>query len=378
MQPLWFRPVLKSFVVKFRLLPVLSAPIVRNSRGPDPRPALPIEEREPRRNGTATSPQPSSSTSIVSSPSIERPWPPWAYLALGLATAPVFAWTPVLGFMGWFLGSLCHEMGHSAVAWFFGMPAFPAIRLDGHAASIHQDQVLFLALLVWAVLGALAWSRREHLLQAITLGVVTLLYPAFAFTGGKEILHLLGGHLGELAMASYCFVHVLDGGFTQGPVERTLYGTLGWHLLGRNVLLCTGLVFRSDARAAYAENGSFGLANDYIRVAEDVLGWSLPAVAIAMLLVCLVPLPLALWVWIGRVESAHAEEPASNLGGIGRPRQTGAPGVAIQMPRKNIVAASDGSGTVHHQPHPRPRVDHGAPDRAAAGPQRALREPRRE
>lgn len=226
----------------------------------------------------------------------------WGYLALGLLTAPVFALTPVLGFMGWFLGSLCHEMGHSAVSWCFGMPAFPAIRLDGHAASIHQDQVLVLALAAWAALGALAWARREHKVQAIALGVVTLLYPAFAFTGGKELLHLLGGHLGELAMACYCFVLVLDGGFTQGPVERALYGTLGWHLLGRNVLLCVGLVFRREAREAYSENGSFGLANDYIRVAEDVLGWSLPGVAMVMLLVCLVPLPSALWIWISRHE----------------------------------------------------------------------------
>ena len=29
----------------------------------------------------------------------------------------------------------------------------------------------------------------------------------------------------------------------KGPLERTLYGTVRWHLLGRNVLLCFGLGF---------------------------------------------------------------------------------------------------------------------------------------
>src|SRR5258705_8248603 len=31
---------------------------------------------------------------------------PWLYLGIGLVTAPVFALTPFLGFMGWFLASL--------------------------------------------------------------------------------------------------------------------------------------------------------------------------------------------------------------------------------------------------------------------------------
>ena len=51
-----------------------------------------------------------------------------AKLGMGALLAPVFSLTPILQYMGWFLGSLCHEIGHSVVAWVFGMPAFPAIR----------------------------------------------------------------------------------------------------------------------------------------------------------------------------------------------------------------------------------------------------------
>src|SRR5262245_29502819 len=73
---------------------------------------------------------------------------PWIFLGLGLLTAPVFAWTPLLQYMGWFLASLVHEMGHASVAWLCGMPAVPAISLAGHAAAVHGEQSLALALSV--------------------------------------------------------------------------------------------------------------------------------------------------------------------------------------------------------------------------------------
>jgi hypothetical protein len=124
-----------------------------------------------------------------------------------------------------------------------------------------------------------------------------VLYPALAFTGGKECLHLLAGHGGELAFATLCLWKTLDGGFTESRLERGLYGTLGWYLLGSNVRLCFGLMFSSSSREGYAENSSFGLTNDMIRVAEDVLGWRLQSVALLMLLVSLGVLPAALSLW---------------------------------------------------------------------------------
>ena len=41
-----------------------------------------------------------------------------AFLLMGVPLALVFTLTPVLQYMGWFLGSLTHETGHCAVAWF--------------------------------------------------------------------------------------------------------------------------------------------------------------------------------------------------------------------------------------------------------------------
>ena len=222
---------------------------------------------------------------------------PWIYLGIGAITAPIFALTPLLGFMGWFLGSLVHEMGHSIVAWFFGMPAFPAISLEGHAVSMHSDQSLFLAFAVWAGLGALAWYRLEGRARWIALGLVGAIYPALAFTPAKECLHLLAGHGGELAFATLCLWKTLDGGFTESRLERGLYGTVGWYLLGSNAILCVRLVASASSREWYGENGSFGLTNDMIRAAEDVLHWRLQSVAFLMLVATVAALAAAFGLW---------------------------------------------------------------------------------
>ena len=218
---------------------------------------------------------------------------PWFFLAVGAATAPLFALTPIVQYMGWFLSSLTHEMGHATVGWFFGMPSIPAIRLDGHAAAFHVEQKLWIALVVWIALGLVAGRIASKRIRIAALVIVGTVYPLLAFTGARELFGLLGGHGGELIFACVCFWRALTGGFTSSPVERGLYGTLGWYLLAGNLILTTGLVFSDAARAAYGRNGSFGLTNDYLRVADDVLGVPVPVVAACMTVVALGVLPLA-------------------------------------------------------------------------------------
>jgi hypothetical protein len=222
---------------------------------------------------------------------------PWIYFWLGLVTAPIFSLTPLLGMMGWFLASLVHEMGHSAVAWFFGMPSVPAIALDGHAAAVHSDQQLFLVAMIALALGTTAWRCLSGTARIAALIAVVVLYPALAFTGARELLHLAGGHAGELAFAVLALWKALDGGFTDSRAERLLYGTLGWFLAGKNALLAWGLATSASSRAWYAENGSFGLTNDYIRIAEDLLGWRLESVAWLALLASLAAVPAAMGLW---------------------------------------------------------------------------------
>jgi len=217
----------------------------------------------------------------------------YTFLGLGLVLAPVFAYMPFLGFFNWFLGALFHESGHCLFGWLMGQPAYPAISLQGHAVAIHQGQSTILALGICSGLAIAAWTLRARRGLAIAFAIAAVVQPMLAFTQGKEVLFLLGGHLGELGMATVCIWRTLCGGFTENSLERVLYSILGWYLVGSNVALCAGLMFSQAARLHYAGNGSFGLTNDYLRVANDVLGTSLGTVAFGMLLIALIPVPLA-------------------------------------------------------------------------------------
>ena len=198
----------------------------------------------------------------------------WIVLGVGIWLAPILTLTPWLRYVGWFLASLVHETGHTAVAWLFGCPAFPAIRLDGHAAALHQDQEPLLCWLVVAGLLTFVWrSRAQPKRLALAIGVLVL-YPFVAFTRAHEGLFLLAGHLGELAFAAYAFARAMDGGFSGTTAERFAHSAVGWYLVGRTGSLAGGLLLSGTARSAYETNGSFGLENDLLRLSHDCLGTS--------------------------------------------------------------------------------------------------------
>jgi hypothetical protein len=235
---------------------------------------------------------------------------PWFFLAIGALTAPLFAATPILRTMGWFLASLTHELGHIAVAWLLGMPAFPAISLAGHAAAFHEDQMLPLVLLIAAGLGAGAFSVVRERARVVAVVLVVVPYLLFALTPLKDTLFLLAGHGGELLIAAIFLRRALTGGLTSSPVERGLYGTVGWFLVGKNVVLTVGLLFSDGARRAYEGNGSFGMRNDYLRLVDEGMGLPLPLIALGMTLVALGTVPAALFV--GRLTGGRGDRSAAS------------------------------------------------------------------
>jgi hypothetical protein len=64
----------------------------------------------------------------------------------------------------------------------------------------------------------------------------------------------------------------------------------------------------AGARATYHENGSFGFTNDFLRVANEVLGCSLQTVAAFMLVASLavVPVSILLWRFVNTRHADHA------------------------------------------------------------------------
>jgi hypothetical protein len=222
----------------------------------------------------------------------------WFHLALGLVIAPILSLTPFLSLVGWFLASLIHEMGHTAFSWVVGVPAVPALGFTAEAATMHGEQLWILAAGIWAGLAWLAWRIGRPSLRYATLAVVGIAYPLFAFTSLREVMFLLSGHLGELSVGAVFLWRALSGGFSESQVERGLYAVLGWYLVGRNVVLTAGLMTSAPARADYAAHGSFGLENDYLRLAGD-LGWSLEGVALLMTAgaVLTAPAVVGAWLW---------------------------------------------------------------------------------
>jgi len=179
------------------------------------------------------------------------------------------------------------------MGWLLGCPTVPAVRLDGHAAAIHGEPSMLLRGLVMLVLAGLLVRMRARPVARVVLALALLAYPAIAYTETREVAFLLAGHLGEAGFATVLLLQALDGGFSGTPEERATHSMVGWYLVGRNVSLCGGLLFQSAARSAYADNGSFGLVNDYLRLARH-FGIGLEPIALVMLIVAVLPVPLAI------------------------------------------------------------------------------------
>jgi hypothetical protein len=209
------------------------------------------------------------------------------FLLVGIALAPLLAATPMLRYVGWFLESLFHETGHAAMGWALGCPAYPAIRLDGHAAAVHAPQTVLLCVGWMGLLAALAYGARKNPVRLAVFAGALVLYPLFAFTSAKEAAFLLAGHVGELVFAGILLVQAVDGGLSGEPAERAAHSMVGWFLVGSNVWLCGGLILSETARAGYESSGSFGLENDLLRRSREVLPLSLGTIAGALLLLAL-------------------------------------------------------------------------------------------
>jgi hypothetical protein len=234
----------------------------------------------------------------------DRP-PRWPWFALGIGLAFVPSLFLPRGFT-WFLCAIPHEMGHATMGCLLGHPSAPAISLQGEAwAGIGEMRpwlVWFMALAAGAGAAA-AW--RTSRLAAVALGVLAVASPSIAWTTFADVLIAAAGHLGELAFAAYCYSLCWTGGRTDTPQERTACALAGALIQVANLRLFFGLCTDGGARAFYATNGSLGLKNDLLVLAEDLCQCRLQSVAALMLVIALLALPagLAIGWWRDRVQS---------------------------------------------------------------------------
>jgi hypothetical protein len=238
------------------------------------------------------------------------PWEPvpsrWRWLAIGFVAA--YAATMVLpGNFVWFLCAIPHEMGHATVGCLLGHPSAPAISLAGEAWTgiAPLERWLVWTMAIGFAIAAVAYRPRR--LACAAFGATALLLPLLAFRDVADVLITTGGHAGELAFATYCYALAWTGGRTDTPQERVACAMAGALLQCTNLQLCFGLLTSAAARDHYAHNGSLGIKNDYLVLAEDLLQWPLRSVALAMFVAALLPLPIGLLVGHWRERSAIAE-----------------------------------------------------------------------
>jgi len=220
----------------------------------------------------------------------------WFHLGAGLLLALAFATVPLLGLIGWYFTALVHEMGHAAAAWLVGVPAIPTLGITVEAATIHGTQLVPLAVLIGSIALVTAWRLEVVATRIVACALLCIIYPLVAFTAAREIWQLAAGHLGELILAAVFLARALSGGFTQSRLERTLYATLGWFVLGSNLALTIGLASDAAKRVAYSGSGSYGLRNDYLRLA-DQLGWRVESIATLMTVLALLVVPMIAGLW---------------------------------------------------------------------------------
>lgn len=238
----------------------------------------------------------------------------WKYhLGVGFVLALFFSLPiHIARSIGWFFSSLVHEMGHTLISYYLGSIALPALRLDGHAATVHFDQAIWLALLIWAALGAGAayfWLARRKPV-AFTLAAAALSYPLLAFTDFREIMFLVGGHGGELVLATIFFWRAGVISHKVREEERTLYAALAFYLWFQNIVLHWSLMFSEASRDWYLNSGSFGLENDFVRIADE-MHLSIPALSFTMLLITLAVPPVGL-AWAHWSMRGHMKAQASS------------------------------------------------------------------
>lgn len=182
----------------------------------------------------------------------------------------------------WFIhqiGAAAHEVGHTALRWLFGYPAFPALDMEyGGGVTYAAPRLMSMQAGVYAMLaGFILMARRRGAKKTFhALCGLALLHPLLAATRGHEVAILYAGHAAEVTLAlGFAWYCLFCGARPQTPylaagdfTLRIMGAAAGFYLALKNLLLCLELMVSSPLRFTYSLQKDLKAQGDFDWVAR--------------------------------------------------------------------------------------------------------------
>lgn len=199
-------------------------------------------------------------------------WPQLAELLDVSITGGAWLAIPATGLS--YMGVFFHEIGHTVTNFIFGyiaLPTFDFAHGGGMTYSFGDRSWLLQGAGLLAGLAGLAFLYNARVYELLAAaGVVFVVYTALALTDGHESAILFMGYGAEVLVAVFCLHRAITGG-ASSRIEQYLNLIFGLHVLGRNLILLSGLYYSEVARLAYGMQKGQEMAGDFDRLA-DLLG----------------------------------------------------------------------------------------------------------
>lgn len=172
-----------------------------------------------------------------------------------------------------YMGTFFHELGHTALAWFYGYPTLPMFDFThgGGLALSTSGQQIFILIAFWAALIYGFWHFKDYFFIKWGCAALLGLNLAFAFNDGHEFFINFMGPAAQPLIAGFLLFRALFDLAPKGAFERFLNAAIGLAMFGAVFIDGAGLLRSADHRLAYfQQKGAHGFGD------FDKIGYHLP------------------------------------------------------------------------------------------------------
>lgn len=186
-----------------------------------------------------------------------------------------WTWTQALpvrwgGIMLGYMNTFFHELGHTALMWFYGYIALPAFDFvhGGGMSYGFTGQLIVINLMVYAGLGYLFVLSRGYPGWQKIFVALALFHLATAYTDFHEIIYVFAGPLSCIALAGYMLYRAWLDVAPRGIGERFANAAFGFGFTMHALVEGWALGHDPDVRGAYLLQKGGHARGDFDRVAE--------------------------------------------------------------------------------------------------------------